>query len=122
MQEELSILIQSQYPLVYLITSEEERAERAISNVAQIKPTRNVFIWTVTHGIVEYGQQGGAITQHNTVSPEAALEWVIRQKEPGIFVFKDLHAFIESPAVTRWLRDAIANFKGFDVPGANRTD
>ncbi len=112
MQEELSILIQSQYPLVYLITSEEERSERAISTVAQIKPTRNVFVWTVTHGIVEYGQQGGAITQHNTVSPEAALEWVTRQKEPGIYIFKDLHPFIESPAVTRWLRDAIANFKG----------
>jgi SpoVK/Ycf46/Vps4 family AAA+-type ATPase len=112
MQEELSILIQSQYPLVYLVTSEEERAERAISTVAQIKPNRSVFVWTVTHGIVEYGQQNGTITQHNTVSPEAALEWVTRQKEPGIYIFKDLHPFIESPAVARWLRDAIANFKG----------
>ncbi|HEY9647166.1 MAG TPA: AAA family ATPase, partial [Chroococcidiopsis sp.] len=37
--------------------------------------------------------------------------WVIRQREPGIFVFKDLHPFVDSPAVTRWLRDAIAGFK-----------
>jgi SpoVK/Ycf46/Vps4 family AAA+-type ATPase len=110
MKEELSILVQAQYPLIYLVTSEEERAEQTIDALAQMKPTRKVFIWTVTHGIVEYGQPRN-VTQHNTVSPEAAVEWVIRQREPGIFVFKDLHPFIDSPAVTRWLRDAIASFK-----------
>jgi SpoVK/Ycf46/Vps4 family AAA+-type ATPase len=111
MQEELSILIQAQYPLIYLVTSEEDRAEQTISAIAQNKPQRRVFIWTVTHGIVEYGQPRN-ITQHNTVSPEAAIEWVTRQREPGLFVFKDLHPFVDSPAVTRWLRDAIAGFKG----------
>jgi ATP-dependent 26S proteasome regulatory subunit len=110
MQEEISILIQAQYPLIYLVTSEEERAEQAIAAVAQVKPQRRLFVWTVTHGIVEYGQPRN-ITQHNTVSPEAAIEWVVRQRESGIFVFKDLHPFIDSPAVTRWLRDAIASFK-----------
>ncbi|MBD3883219.1 AAA family ATPase [Phormidium tenue FACHB-886] len=110
MKEELSILVQAQYPLIYLVTSEEERAEQTITAIAQSKPQRRVFIWTVTHGIVEYGQPRN-ITQHNTVSPEAAVEWVIRQREPGLFVFKDLHPFIDSPAVTRWLRDAISSFK-----------
>lgn len=111
MQEELNILIQAQYPLIYLVTSEEERAEQTISTIAQAKPQRRIYLWTVTHGIVEYGQPRN-VTQHNTVSPEAAIEWVMRQREPGIFVFKDLHPFIDSPAVTRWLRDAIASFKG----------
>lgn len=112
MQEELNILIQAQYPLIYLVTSEEERAEGTIATIAQLRSLqRRVFVWTVTHGIVEYGQPRH-VTQHNTVSPEAAIEWVIRQREPGIFIFKDLHPFIESPATTRWLRDAIAGFKG----------
>jgi SpoVK/Ycf46/Vps4 family AAA+-type ATPase len=93
------------------VTSEEERAEQAIAAIAQSKPQQRVFIWTVTHGIVEYGQPR-TTTQHNTVSPEAAIEWVIRQKEPGLFIFKDLHAFIDAPVTTRWLRDAIASFKG----------
>lgn len=110
MKEELRILVQAQYPLIYLVTSEEERAEQAIATIAQTKPQRRMFIWTVTHGIVEYGQPRST-TQHNTVSPEAAVEWVIRQKEPGIYVLKDLHPFVDSPAVTRWLRDAIASFK-----------
>ena len=111
MQEELNILIQAQYPLIYLVTSEEERAEQTIAAIAQAKPLRRVYLWTVTRGIVEYGQPRNA-TQHNRVSPEAAIEWVMRQQEPGIFVFKDLHPFIDSPAVNRWLRDAVASFKG----------
>ena len=112
MQEEISILIQAQYPLIYLVTSEEERTERAISMIAQAKSQqRRIFVWTVTHGIVEYGQSRH-ITQHNTVSSEAALQWVIQQKEAGIYIFKDLHPFIDSPVTTRWLRDAIASFKG----------
>jgi hypothetical protein len=111
MQEEIKILIQAQYPLIYLVTSEEERTERAISMIAQeLKlQQRRLFVWTVTHGIVEYGQSRN-VTQHNTVSPEAAIQWVIQQKESGIYIFKDLHPFIDSPATTRWLRDAIASF------------
>ena len=113
MNQELKILIQAQYPLIYLVTSEEERAEQAISTIAQseLKPQRRVFVWTVTHGIVEYGQPRN-VTQHNTVSPEAAIEWIIRQKEPSIFILKDLHPFIDAPATNRSLRDAIASFKG----------
>jgi len=110
MKEELNILVQAQYPLIYLVTSEEERSEQAIAAIAQAKPQRRVFVWTVTHGIVEYGQPRN-VTQHNTVSPQTAIEWVIRQKEPGIFIFKDLHPFIDNAEVTRWLRDAIAGFK-----------
>jgi SpoVK/Ycf46/Vps4 family AAA+-type ATPase len=112
MKEELSILIQAQYPLIYLVTSEEERATGAI---AQLKLQRKIFVWTVTHGIVEHDvSRGGAPAQHshNTVSPEAAIEWVVRQRDPGVFIFKDLHPFMDSPGVTRWLRDAIASFKG----------
>jgi ATP-dependent 26S proteasome regulatory subunit len=115
MKEELNILIQAQYPLIYLVTSEEERAEEAIANMAPIqmsKEQRRVFVWTVTHGIVEYGNGNRQPVQHNTVSPEAAIEWVVRQREPGIYVFKDLHPYLDSPPVTRWLRDAIANFRG----------
>ena len=112
MKEELNILIQAQYPLIYLVTPEEERAEQAIAKIAQMKTEhRRVYVWTVTHGIVEHGQPR-QVTQHNTVSPEAAIEWVVRQREPGIYIFKDLHPFIDAPVTTRWLRDAIASFKG----------
>jgi SpoVK/Ycf46/Vps4 family AAA+-type ATPase len=111
MQEELNILIQAQYPLIYLVTAEEDRAEKEIATISQLKQQpRKLYVWTLTHGMVEYGQ--ARTTQHNTISPEAAIEWTTRQKEPAIFVFKDLHPFKDSAAVTRWLRDAIASFQG----------
>ncbi len=112
MKEELNILVQAQYPLIYLITPEEERAEQAIDRIAKDNAGyKRVFVWTVTRGMVEYGQSRQS-TQHNTVSPEAAIEWTTRQKDGGIYIFKDLHPFIEGPVITRWLRDAIASFKG----------
>ncbi|MEG3978928.1 AAA family ATPase, partial [Microcoleus sp. herbarium8] len=105
-------------PLIYLVTSEEERCEQAISTIAQAKPQRRVFVWTVTQGMIERTDHGQPRnTQQSTLSPQAALEWVIRQREPsnnpsGIYIFKDLHPFKDDATVTRLLRDAIANFKG----------
>lgn len=114
MQEELSLLVKAQYPLIYLVTPEEERAEQAVAALAEGESQkRRVYVWTVTRGLIEYGQPGGS-TQHNTVSPEAAIEWVVRQREPGMYIFKDLHPFLDAPGTTRWLRDAIASFKGTD--------
>lgn len=111
MQEELSILLQAQYPLIYLMTYEEERSEQALAKLVKLKPNpRRIYLWTVTHGMVEHGQPR-TVTQHNTVSPEAAIEWIVRQKEPGVYVLKDFHPYITAPGVTRWLRDAIASFK-----------
>ncbi|NJK36676.1 MAG: AAA family ATPase [Oscillatoriales cyanobacterium RM2_1_1] len=117
MQEELSILIEARYPLIYLVTSEEERSEQSISRVAQASRQREVYVWTLTRGLVKYDQPRTPV-QSNTVSPQAAIEWVIRHREPnsggGIYVFKDLHPFKDSPEVTRCLRDAISGFRGTD--------
>jgi len=116
MKEELSILVQAQYPLIYLVTSEEERAEQAIATIAQIRPQRKVYVWTVTQGMVEYGQPRSV--QHNTLSAQAAIDWAMNrqqrdpQRDSSIFIFKDLHPFFNDPPTIRGLRDAIASFKG----------
>ncbi len=93
MQEELSILIEARYPLIYLVTSEEERSEQAIAKIAQAKRQREVYVWTVTRGLVKYDQTRTAV-QSNTVSPQAAIEWAIRHKEPNvsgsIYIFRRL--------------------------------
>ena len=100
MREDLNVLVQAQYPLIYLVTFEEERAEQTIALVARhlskepdVKAPMRLYTWTMTRGMVEFGNQGTGTQNNNTVSPEAAVEWVIRQKDPGIFIFKDLHPF-----------------------------
>lgn len=113
MTDELVTLIKAQYPLIYVVTPEEERAEQwIVQSVQETRVVSRVFTWTVTHGLLEYGHPRNHTQHHNTVSPETALDWVIRHKEPAVFIFKDLHPFMDSPAVNRWLRDAVASFRG----------
>jgi SpoVK/Ycf46/Vps4 family AAA+-type ATPase len=115
MQEELSILIQAQYPLIYLVTSEEDRAEQAVMGLARSgQPARRILSWTLTRGLVEHNESGST-TQQGTIPPQQALDFAIRQVGPVIFLFKDLHPFLDgagNPEVIRCLRDAIAQFRG----------
>jgi SpoVK/Ycf46/Vps4 family AAA+-type ATPase len=117
MQEELSILIQSQYPLIYLVTSEEDRAEQEVMAIAaQARFQRRVFAWTLTRGMVEYSAAGSA-PQPQTMPPQLALEFAMRQRDSALFIFKDLHPYLKdsgSAEVVRCLRDAVASFKGTD--------
>lgn len=112
MKEELSVLLQAEYPLIYLVTHEEARSERAIASIVQSeRQARRIFVWSLTYGFSEYGQPLTS-GQQSTVAPEAAIRWVMDRREPGVFIVKDLHPFLESPAVVRLLRDAAASFKG----------
>lgn len=113
MQAELHILLQAQYPLIYLVTAEENRAEGTIAQILRELPgqgpgnqTLSLQRWTVTHGLVAHGTAKTKI-EARTLSPEAALAAVVQNPEPGVYLFKDLHPFLK-PGVVRWLRDAIA--------------
>ncbi|MEY2979720.1 MAG: AAA family ATPase [Prochlorotrichaceae cyanobacterium] len=112
MREELSVLIKAEYPIIYVVTHEEDRAEQEVHRLVEHEASkRRVFSWTVTSGFVEVSEEDRSSPNHSTVSPEAAIEWVVRHREEGVYIFKDLHPFLDAPAVTRWLRDAIATFK-----------
>lgn len=113
MQEELSILLKAQYPLIYLMTYEEERSERARAKLVKSQPSpRPLYTWTVTRGIIPYGSSQNS-SQRNTMAPEMALQWILADKEQGIYVLKDFHYFVKGDAasVIRSMRDAIASFK-----------
>ena len=113
MQEELSILLKAQYPLIYLMTYEEERSERALAKLMQSGPNpRPLYSWTLTQGVVPLGRSQSS-AQRNTAAPEMALQWIISDKEPGVYVLKDFHHYLtaQSASVTRLMRDAIASFK-----------
>ena len=52
MKEELNILIQAQYPLIYVVTSEEERA---VQSIVRLDESRRTLVWSVTQGLIERG-------------------------------------------------------------------
>ena len=109
-QEELEVLIRARYPVIYVVSWEEERVERCLREIAE-KREKNLFVWTVTQGIVKSGvepqqtKMGGG----NTADPLAALDAVIQQVQPAIYLFKDFHRFTVDDrcnlTVIRRLRD-----------------
>jgi AAA+ superfamily predicted ATPase len=109
-REELEILIRARYPIVYLVSWEEERAEQYLAEIAE-RRKKKLFVWTLTQGLVKHGSEpqrskGGA---GSTTDPLAALDAVLDNVEPAIFLFKDFHPFMEENranlAIVRRLRD-----------------
>jgi hypothetical protein len=109
-QAELEVLIRARYPIVYVVSWEEDRVERQISEIAR-KRNKKVFVWTLTQGIVKLGTppQSTKSASGSTTDPLAALDAVLGQVEPAIYIFKDFHPFTEDNranlAVVRRLRD-----------------
>ena len=109
-QEELEVLIRARYPVIYVVSWEEERVERCLREIAE-KREKNLFVWTVTQGIVRSGvePQQTKMGSGNTADPLAALDAVIQQVQPAIYLFKDFHRFTVDDrcnlTVIRRLRD-----------------
>ncbi len=97
---ELETLIRARYPIVYVISWEEQRVEAALQTIARERG-KKVHIWTVTQG---FSKQGGQ-RDNATRDPLAALDFVANSSDQAIFLLKDFHSFISDYNVTRRLRD-----------------
>ena len=112
--ENLSILdtyVSAGYPVLYVESYEEERAEREIVALAE-RRNLTVAIWSVSGGL----HAAGAKPTKEKVNPEAALESLLADDgiQGTIFVFRDLHAMLNNPRVVRLLRDVARHFKAND--------
>jgi SpoVK/Ycf46/Vps4 family AAA+-type ATPase len=96
-EEQIKYLVKARYPLIYVVSSEEERVEKALTRVANDQKTKAVW-WSITKG---FSQQGGADVRE----PVAALNYILEAKESAIYVLRDLHEFMGKHIVKRLLRD-----------------
>ena len=110
---DLELLIRARYPLIYLLTSEELRAEEIVTRIAANRQ-KKLYEWTCTGGLVPAGTSVQS-RQRNpaTKDPLVALDQVLEQVEPAIFLFKDFHPFVArgNHAVVRKLRDIALHLK-----------
>lgn len=111
---EIETLIRARYPILYLITSEEMRVQNILVEIAA-KRQKKVFEWTYSSGIVPAGTSIQSQKSRNpaTKDPLAALDLVIEQVEPAIFLFKDFHPFLtrNNFAIIRRLKDIALHLK-----------
>jgi hypothetical protein len=113
-QTELETLIRARYPILYVLSSEETRVQSLIMDIA-LKRQKKVFEWSYSTGIVPAGTSIQSQKHRNaaTKDPLMALDQVIEQVEPAIFVFKDFHPFLTKNnfAVTRKLKEIALHLK-----------
>jgi hypothetical protein len=113
-QTELETLIRARYPILYIITSEEMRVQNAVVEIAK-KRQKKVFEWSYSTGIVPAGTsiQSQKSRSAATKDPLMALDQVIEQVEPAIFIFKDFHPFLTKNnfAVVRKLKEIALHLK-----------
>jgi SpoVK/Ycf46/Vps4 family AAA+-type ATPase len=111
---ELEVLIRARYPLIYVVTWEEQRVLSLVNRIAG-GLDKKVFEWSLTTGLVSGGTE--AMLQKNkdtaTQDPLVAMDKVLEMVDPALYVFKDLHAMLgrHNMAIIRRLREIAASLK-----------
>jgi ATP-dependent 26S proteasome regulatory subunit len=94
--EELKLIVSSGYPLVYLLTHEEERGQRLVAAALKSAGLK-VGMWSST---------GGAKSQAGIKDPEQLLA-SLHKAAAGATILLDFHVFLDRPEVLRRIRDLI---------------
>jgi hypothetical protein len=91
LREQLSLLVRSRYPLIYLVSAEEERVERVLRELAK---ELKLWLWSMTEGMVAAQREHlsppesaplayGAVTERGTSTqqPIGALDHILATAE-----------------------------------------
>src|SRR3954467_7327088 len=87
--DELEVLIRARYPIIYVVTWEEERLEQRLNEIAR-RRNKTFHVWTCSQGVVKFGadpQRGHKSGAGNTCNPIAGLDAVLSYVDPAIFLF-----------------------------------
>src|SRR5215470_16161480 len=105
-RDDLRLLINSRHPILTIETSEEDRVERLLLEVATDLGVP-LFTWSVTQGLARF--RGAPI--YNSEPPEAALSNLAQVQGDGIFLLKDFARYCENDKVCRRLRELAEQFR-----------
>ncbi|MGI8905805.1 MAG: AAA family ATPase [Candidatus Sumerlaeaceae bacterium] len=102
----IETLVRARYPLLYVVSWEEERALAEIHRIAE-SLGKKMFDWTISNGLSRYraALEGRAEGRRDTKDPLIALKEILATPEPSIFVLRDFHDFMQNSEVKRRLRD-----------------
>ncbi len=104
---EIEDLIRARYPLIYIVSSEEERVERRLREFA-LKKERKLAAWSITKGFVSLA---GDVRTGDVRDPLKALDNILAAEGRGVYILRDFHAFLENSQVVRKLRDVAHELK-----------
>ncbi|MBS1721105.1 MAG: AAA family ATPase [Armatimonadetes bacterium] len=107
--QEIEILIRAKYPILYVVSWEEQRVEQALQRIG-VELSRTVYSWTLTAGFKPSPSTREPI---NKLPAELeALAQIHEGPERSIFLLKDFHPYMKDYRVVRLLRDLAAQLRG----------
>lgn len=112
--KQIEILIRARYPILYVVSWEESRVIDTLLDIGR-RTRKKVYEWSCSGGIVPAGTpiQMVKMRDAGTKDPLVALNKVVEEVEPAVYVFKDFHPFLAKSnfAVIRKLRDIAQSLK-----------
>ena len=95
------------YPALYLLSSEDMRSLQEIKKAAK-DLSRNLYIWTLTKGIIKDGDKKYVADTENAMG---AMLHLGKLPEKSIIVLRNFHHFMEDPGIQAVMLDLIHEFK-----------
>lgn len=105
--DQFRVALASAYPLIVLVSLEEERMEHLLQRFASgARPTPlKVMTWNCVDGF-------GSTDEPQLDDPMAALAWIASPQAPkGFFLFKDLGDLLDNRKMLRRLRDTAMSIR-----------
>ena len=106
MKQELDIYIRARYPILWIVTPEEQRALLEIEELAKEQKKR-LWAWSVSNGL-ENPVQPAKGADKSKRDPLALLTTILNETEAGIWVLRDFHPYLKDHTVVRMLREISA--------------
>merc|ERR1712228_150461 len=100
---ELTLLLKARYPIVFINTIEEDRAEYVIRKTIKLSFNRSIYSWDFVDGYTNNPNNEGFAKRN----PLQALELVERltSETPALFLLKDFNRFLNDISISRKLRN-----------------
>jgi hypothetical protein len=102
--QELDVLVRARYPLVYLVTSEEQRVQAILEGLAQTHG-KALLGWSIASGWKRLGGTRTSAAPEGARTPLEAVQAIGELSDPSLVVLKDFHPYLSDAAVVRALRE-----------------
>lgn len=113
MKKELDIYIRARYPLLWIVTPEEERALVEIEALAK-EQKKHLLFWSGTTGVINPAKP--ETIDASKKDPLTLLNTILDDKGQCIWVLRDLHPYLRNESVVRRLREV-----SFGLKTSNKT-
>nr|AVZ00559.1 hypothetical protein [Fucus spiralis] len=108
-QEEFLVLLKARYPIIYILTIEEDRLEYTVRNIILNQSYSKIYIWDFIDGY----KMNPVKKEFGARNPLEALEFInkVNSNTPSIFILKDFKRFLKDLTISRKLRNLLQILK-----------